>query len=272
MKNKMTLSLVIPVYNEAQRIDTMFAALRGGVGSAFLKLGEVIFVNDGSTDKTLKVLRSAKSTLARKLGVPVRIVHYTKNRGKGYAVKSGMAASTCDYLLLADVDVSTPFSELLKMDTHLKNGRPVVIGTRKNGHSTVVVPQPMYRQILGKCFTWLTQIILGMKNTDFTCGFKLFPRSIYPLIADRMTVDRWGYDAEIIYLAAKYGGVITEVPVAWYDDNRSKVRLWKDMYQSFVDLIAIRSNDIRGVYADTRKRVTLEKGVSAWQFVTNLLS
>lgn len=260
MKN---ISIVIPAYNEEQRLQIVFEALIKTWPKNY-SLKEVIFVNDGSADNTERVLLSKQKKLQHKLKVPVKLVSYPVNRGKGYAVKRGLLEASGEWVLLVDVDMSTPFVELNKFELKVKSGAKVIVGTRKNGHSTVVVPQPLYRQFMGKVFTYLTQFTLGMGVTDFTCGFKLINKVVYRDIAQYMSVERWGYDAEILYLAYKYGFDVIEVPVAWYNDQRTKVNLIKDVARSFVDLLQIRVNDMNSRYERETTRANLDTGVVLW--------
>lgn len=260
MKN---ISVLIPIYNEEERLSMVFEALLK-TWPKTISLKEIIFVDDGSSDKTVKIIKSKSKSIVKEFGVPVRLVSYSQNRGKGYAVRQGMKAATGDYLLISDVDMSTPFIELLKFKTKVMNGSDVTVGTRKNGHSTVVVAQPIYRQLLGKGFTYLTQFILGINVSDFTCGFKLLNRDTYKLIGEKMRVERWGYDAEMLYLAQKNNLCISEVPVAWYNDKRTKVNLLKDVMQTLSDLLTIRFNNVRGIYSEGKVRDTLKVGVFSW--------
>jgi glycosyltransferase involved in cell wall biosynthesis len=257
-----TLSLVIPVYNEALRLKITFQALEAKLGCPGFKLKEIIFINDGSTDETVKVLRQWREISPQKQ--IIKIVSYRVNRGKGYAVKRGFQAATSDYVLMLDVDMSTPLSQLKRMLRAVNRGNQVIIGTRKNGHSTVVIPQPLYRQILGRGFTLIAQLILNTWVTDFTCGFKLFSKAAYQKIGQMMQIDRWGYDAEVVYLAKKYGFKLAEVPVKWYNDRRTRVKVSLDIAQSLVDLMAIRKNDGVGAYEMEGKRVTLVGRMLAW--------
>ena len=168
-----TLDIIIPVYNESQRLKLTFQALNSFATPRGLKISKVIFVNDGSTDATLEVLESAK------IKFPKKIITYTHNQGKGSAIKLGFLNATADYALFMDADMSTPLTELSKLLPYIKEKIPVVIGTRKNGHSTVTVHQPWVREHLGKVFTFLSQLILNTWVTDFTCGFKA-PKLILP--------------------------------------------------------------------------------------------
>lgn len=229
MKN---ISIVIPVFNESKRIQKTFKALNELKLSRGIHLHEVIFVNDGSTDTTLKRIQSFINTSK----LPIKIVNYSDNRGKGYAVKVGMLASSGDYSLLCDADMSTPFSELVKFKKVLTNDIDVILGTRKNGHSTVIIHQPKYREILGKAFTKITQKSLGLSVTDFTCGFKLFSKKAVQSIFPYTIIERWGYDAEIVYLATRNNLKLKEVPVRWSDDKGSHVNVFIAAPQTLIEL------------------------------------
>ncbi len=257
------ISVLIPVFNEAERLEIIFQALAQAWPKRF-KLQEVLFVDDGSTDQTARLIKKQLPFLRSKLRVPVKLLSYQVNRGKGHAVKVGLQAATGDLLLLTDVDMSTPFSELQKFFARRVVASQVMVGTRKNGKSTVLLAQPLYRQIMGKGFTYLTQLLLGIKISDFTCGFKLFERKAYQTIAPMMKINRWGYDAEILYLAKKYQFTMTEVPVSWSNDERSKVNLLRDVVKSLLDLLAIRLYDWRGSYTLVSDRDTLKTGLFSW--------
>lgn len=234
-----TISFVIPIYNEEKRIAKTFLALKKFVAPQGIKLSEVIFVDDGSKDKTKLLVRNTKVALEKKLKAKVKLISYPKNQGKGYAVKQGMLASNADYSLFFDADMSTPLSEFEKFMPFIKRGTDAIIGTRKNGQSTVLIHQPKIRELLGKGFTLITQKILGLSVTDFTCGFKAFSKNSKIQIFKRCTIKRWGYDAEIIFLAQKYNFSIAEKAVIWSNDKNTKVNLFKAVPQTFIELFLI---------------------------------
>lgn len=242
---KKSLSIVIPVFNESARIGKTFAALEKLTLPTSLTLDEIIFVNDGSTDNTELSIKN--SALKNKFNI--KLLSYKENRGKGYAVRQGMLASTADYTLLTDADMSTPFEELAKFEKYVAKNADVMIGTRKNGHSTVIVHQPLHRELMGKCFTKLSQLILNTWVTDFTCGFKLFSRQATLELFPKAQIERWGYDSEIIFLARKAHYPIYEVPVKWSNDQRTKVNLLGDSIQSLKELLIIRKIDLSGRYS-----------------------
>ena len=235
-----TLSFVIPVYNEQTRIKKTFEALKRVKLPHGLKLSEVIFVNDGSTDQTktkINRFRSKNKKIAN-----IKLVNYEKNMGKGFAVRQGMLSGSADYILFFDADMSTPLSEIDKFVPLMEADADVIFGTRKNGQSTVLKHQPLYRELLGKGFTLMTKAALGVKTTDFTCGFKAFSRNASFRIFSKALINGWGYDAEIAFLAKKSGFEIYEQSVIWTNDERTKVKLYKAIPQTVADLFKIHLN------------------------------
>ncbi|KKT36235.1 MAG: Glycosyl transferase, group 2 family [Candidatus Collierbacteria bacterium GW2011_GWF2_44_15] len=239
---KTSLTIVIPVYNEASRLQRAFDSLNSLRLPSPLKVNQVIFVNDGSKDESLKILRNAK------LKFPKKIISYRHNLGKGYAVKRGMLASKSEFTLLTDADIATPLTEIDKFLPYIKAGLDVIIGTRKNGRSTVTVHQPFIRENMGKVFTALSRLILGVNVTDFTCGFKVFKKGAREAIFKRALVNRWGYDSEVLFLAHKLGFNMVERSVSWADQRNTKVRLLNDAVNSFKELLEIRFNYFSGKY------------------------
>ncbi len=233
-----TISFVIPLYNEEKRLNKTFDALSKLSLPYGLKLDKVIFVSDGSIDNTVRLLERFKKTV--RIGKSIQILAYKKNRGKGHAIKTGMLESNSDYTLFFDADMSTPLSELKTFMPFIKDGIDVIVGTRKNGESTVIVHQPKYREILGKGFTMITQVVLNLNVSDFTCGFKAFSKRSIKKVFENSKVSGWGYDAEIIFIAKKYGFSIDEKAVIWTNDERTKVKIYKAVPQTFMELWQIR--------------------------------
>ncbi len=242
MRKLISIDLVIPVYNEEKRLNRTFDSLNSFKCPSPLKINRIIFVNDGSKDSTLKLIRHTR------IKFPKSVISYKRNQGKGFAVRKGMLDSSADYALLTDADISTPLSEIYKFIPFMKAGIDVVIGTRKNGKSTVVKHQPFIRENMGKVFTALSRLILGVNVTDFTCGFKAFKTGARQEIFKRAKIHRWGYDSEILFIAHKLGFNIVEKAVVWADQTNTKVKLLKDAIDSFKELIQIRYNYFSGKY------------------------
>jgi len=234
------LSIIIPVYNEEKRIRNLDKVL--AFFGQFSLPWEVVIVNDGSRDTTLDQLQNWS------MRKEIKIVSYDRNRGKGYAIKQGMLAAKGEHRLFMDIDLSTPLEEF-HLFLPLLGKYDVIIGTRKSQVGQIIEHQPWLREKLGKGFTWLSRFILNVQVSDFTCGFKCFTRRAANIIFPRLTIERWGFDAEILYLTKKFGLTIKEVGVRWRNDPHTKVNLKRDVWRSFVDLIQIRYNDFRKIYS-----------------------
>jgi dolichyl-phosphate beta-glucosyltransferase len=235
-----TLSIVIPVYNEEKRVHKAFTELKKLRLPHGLKLAEVIFVNDGSTDTTESRIMNYESSIKRQIqNTKYKILSYKKNRGKGYAVRMGMKTSSADYALLCDADMSVPLADIALFGKAIFRGDAVIVGTRKTGRSAVIKHQPLYRELLGRAFTKISQLTLGTNVSDFTCGFKLFSRNARNTVFTKSVIDRWGYDAEIILLAEKEGFEITEIPVSYLDDRGTRVNLLTAIPQTTKELMRI---------------------------------
>jgi dolichyl-phosphate beta-glucosyltransferase len=237
------LSIVIPAYNEEKRIG---GTLEGMIDYCRERpyAVEIVVVDDGSADGTRQVAESYSGR-----GVEIQVISYTPNRGKGHAVRTGMLAARGSYALFADADMSTPIEMLERFEPLMAAGEDVIIGTRKVAQATVARHQPFYRESMGKVFTWLSNTVLRLDVSDFTCGFKCFSHKAVEPVFSRQTVWGWGYDTEIIYLATRLGFRISEVPVVWYNDEATRVRLWKHVFTSFAELMAIWNNGRKGRYA-----------------------
>ncbi|MDP3973559.1 MAG: glycosyltransferase family 2 protein [Candidatus Daviesbacteria bacterium] len=237
------LSIIIPFYNEGGRIanlSLLFHYLRQKKFST-----EVILVNDGSTDESLKLIRKILKQLPPHHFF--ELISYQMNKGKGFAIKTGMLKAKGDYRLFTDIDFSTPIEEFDNYLPHLKKF-DILIGSRKKRGAKLLMHQPKIREKLGKGFTKLSQIFLGLNLLDFTCGFKCFSKKAAEEIFRRQRIDRWGFDSEILFIGKKRGFNIKEMPVTWRDDSNTKVKLPHDIITSLYDLLRIRLNNFKKYY------------------------
>lgn len=237
--NKPYLSVIIPVYNEegrVQRVKKVFSYLQRQSFSS-----EIIIVNDGSNDSTIEKVNKLHDTIQFKL------LSYQKNRGKGFAIKTGMLHAKGQFRLFMDVDLSTPINEFKKFLPVLKPDS-IIIATRKTNQSYLLKHQPKIRELLGKAFTLLSQYLLRVYVSDFTCGFKCFSSKVANDVFSKSIITGWGFDSEILYIAKSKKYEIHEIPVSWKNDPSSKVRFPKDMIRSLNDLLKIRINSFRGKY------------------------
>lgn len=233
------LSVIIPVFNEEKRIDNLSQVVSYLRKQKFS--WELLVVNDGSTDKTNRKLNLLKDKLGFK------IISYSLNQGKGFAIKTGMMSAKGKYRLFLDIDLSTPIEEFDHFHPFLKKF-DIIIGSRKMRSSHVLVRQPILREILGKMFTKISQNILQMNISDFTCGFKCFSEKAAGEIFYRQTIHRWSFDPEILYIGKIYKNSIKEIPVSWKDDPRTKVKFPHAILSSLKELLKIRINSHLSLY------------------------
>jgi dolichyl-phosphate beta-glucosyltransferase len=236
------VSLIIPAFNEEKRIGKSLEQILFFC-NAQREPYEVIIVDDGSTDNTVKLIRKQFGSQAR-----VRIIEQPMHRGKGAAVQQGMLQAGGEYLFFSDADLSVPIEMLPVFVSELQNHCDVVIGSRRKPGAQIEVHQPIFREMMGKVFTYLSNLILGLRHSDVTCGFKGFRREVAHDLFKRQRLHNWSFDPEILYLAGLRAYAVSEVPVSWRDDKATKVRLWKDTVASFLGLLAIRMNHWRGKY------------------------
>ncbi|HEY3119705.1 MAG TPA: dolichyl-phosphate beta-glucosyltransferase [Vicinamibacteria bacterium] len=233
--NTPDLSVVIPAYNEAERLPRTLARitafLRGRGGSY-----EVVVVDDGSTDGT-----------AARIGEEAIIVRHQDNRGKGHAVRTGMLRARGRRRLMTDADLSTPIEELPRLMARMDEGYGVVIASRALASSKIEVRQPWYREAMGRLFNVFVRVLAlpGLKDTQ--CGFKLFTAEAATEAFTPARLDGFCFDVETLFIATKRGHRIAEVPVVWRNDAATRVGPWRG-FVAFADLLRIRLNDWAGRY------------------------
>jgi len=234
------LVIFVPAFNEENSIAGVVKSIPRKV--AGVKKVLILVVNDGSTDNTFRKIKSLTKKYKFKL------ISYEKNRGKGFAVKSGIIYARGDYRLFMDIDLSTPIEELTKFLSVFKKNA-VIIGSRRMKEAVLKRRQPFIREFLGKGFTTLSQIILHLDILDFTCGFKCFSRKASVKIFFLQKIDGWGFDSEILFIAKKLGFSIKEIPIFWVNNPGTKVKFPQDIIFSLLDLLRIRLYDFLNKYA-----------------------
>jgi glycosyltransferase involved in cell wall biosynthesis len=238
------LSIVIPLYNEEKRIPESIEKL----GSYFKNQKysyEIIFVNDGSSDNTVSKINSEISK--QKNLKNIRIIDNKKNHGKGYVIRQGIMNSFGKYVLFTDVDLSTPIEEVEKLFPYIEK-YPVIIGSRYLKKDSIKIAQPLSRRIISRAGNLFVKTFLGFPYKDTQCGFKLFESNASKDIFKRSTINRWGFDMEILAIAKLLGYKVKEVPVNWYDDPRSQVRAGRAAANTIKEVIKIKDNIKKGVY------------------------
>jgi glycosyltransferase involved in cell wall biosynthesis len=243
-----SLSIVVPVFNEARRLPIVFAALDAEgeerARAAELDLTEVIVVDDGSTDETPQLL-AARRELDPRLGV----IRFEHNRGKGAAVRAGVLAAAGSHVLMTDVDLSTPLSDLQTLAAALRDGNDVAIGSRALPSSRIVVHQPRHRELMGKSFNMFLRLLTQVPYRDTQCGFKLFVRERAQVLFEVQRVEGFAFDAELCLNAARLGLRIAEVPISWTDNRETKVTLVRSSLRMSLDLFGIAWRAHRPLHA-----------------------
>lgn len=242
-----SLSLVIPAYNEGKRLPDTLRSVAAFVPSGRFGPVEVIVIDDGSTDDTTACAEDLLDILEL-AGARARVLRNSRNRGKGYSVRLGMREAGNDWILLTDADLATPLAEAERLQQAAEEGgHQIAIGSRGLDRSLIRVRQPMYRELAGRLFNLNMRAVMGLDYADTQCGFKLFSREAARKIAARQRVERFGFDAEQLYLAGKLGLSVVEVPVRWNDMPGSSVGLL-DGLRAFLDLWAVKLYDLTGRY------------------------
>lgn len=211
------MSVIIPAYNEASRLPrTLRSAMNFLEAQSFTS--EIIVVTDGSADDTENV---AQSFVGK--SIPVKVLDFSVNRGKGFAVRAGMAAATGEYRVFMDADGAVSIDHVLAFISKAKQGFDVVIGSRALDESQKLGRQPFPREQLAVCFGFLQRSVLKLKIVDTQCGFKLFTAQAADGLFPLCTLDCAYFDAELIYLAINLGYEISQVPVVWKHDNETRL-------------------------------------------------
>ena len=237
-----SVSIVIPAYDESARVgltlEKVLAYVAGRGWDA-----EVIVVDDGSRDNTIQIVRSYADRNPR-----LRLLENPGNRGKGYSVRNGMLHAHGDALLFSDADLSAPIEEAEKLFAALKDGADIAIGSRWLQSDLQTERQSLIRQLFGRVFNLLLRITLGLKFKDTQCGFKLFTRQAAKTIFPLQSIERWGFDPELLYLAKKFNFKVEEVPVAWAHSEGTRINPLRDGAKMFLEMLKIRWNALSGKY------------------------
>ena len=239
------ISIIVPAYEEQARlgdsVKQILAYIEGGKLSA-----ELIVVDDGSKDKTAEIAESAASDFH---DLTTKVIRYETNRGKGYAVKTGLLAARADIAVFSDADLSTPIEELSKLVEPIQTGEyDVTFGSRALDRSLIGTHQPWRREQGGRVINLIIKTMSGLPFADTQCGFKAFNMKKFRPLLETMTIDRFGFDVEFLFVAAHHKLRLKEIPVRWNNVEGSKVSVVRDTRRMFTELNQIRRNAKRGVY------------------------
>jgi len=243
MDREIYLSVVIPAYNEEELIkDTLNSV------ECFLSCQkynyEIIVVDDGSQDSTFSAVKDLVPSFGN-----LKIIRNGRNRGKGYSVSRGMLFSKGKFRIFMDADNSTSIDQITNLFPFLENGYDVVIGDRTLKESRIKKHQPLHKELLGNIGNKLIRFLAVPEIGDTQCGFKLFSAEAAEDIFSKLTIDRWGFDIEVLAIAKSLGYKIKTVPVAWSNREKTNVRL-RDYILTFLELLKIKMNSIRKKYGN----------------------
>jgi dolichyl-phosphate beta-glucosyltransferase len=241
------LSIIIPAYNEAARISgtlekTLAHLARRGWDA------EVVVVNDGSCDNTAQIVCDYAGKNSQ-----LRLLENPGNRGKGYSVRNGMLNARGEILLFSDADLSSPIEEAEKLFAVLDQGADIAIGSRWLRSDVQTQRQPLYRQLFGRAFNAMLRLTLGLHFKDTQCGFKAFTRKAANTIFPLQTINRWGFDPELLYLAQKFKFKVVEVPVEWAHREGTQISPLRDGAMMFMEMLKIRWNALSRKYIGVGK-------------------
>lgn len=234
------LSIIIPAHNEEQRLPPSLRKIQEFL-AAQSYTAEVVIVENGSHDRTLEI------ALAFARQAPFIRVLKEEARGKGLAVRRGMLEAQGEYRFICDADLSMPIEQVNRFLPPTLAAPEIAIGSRELP-GAVRYNEPAYRHLIGRVFNTLVRwaALPGLQDTQ--CGFKCFHHTAAEVIFPLQTLSGMSFDVEVLFIARRRGFRIHEVPIDWYFDPDSRVRLVQDSLRMFTDLLTIRRNAHQGLY------------------------
>jgi glycosyltransferase involved in cell wall biosynthesis len=239
------LSIILPVHNEEKRLPKTLEQVNNFISSQSYP-SEVLIVENGSSDRSLEIASAFCDSH------PAFSVYHEEARGKGLAVRSGMLKARGEYRIFCDVDFSMPVEEISRFLPPHQQNIDIVIGSRE-APGAVRYDEPAYRHFIGRIFNSMVRIVVLPGIQDSQCGFKLFSARCAEDVFNKQTLDGMSFDVEVLFIARRAGYSIAEIPVPWYFNPDSRVRLVDDSMRMAVDLLIIRRNARRGIYGPAAK-------------------
>lgn len=234
----LALSVVVPAYNEEHRLPRLLQALDRELDTVLrpteMQLGEVIVVDDGSSDRTAEIVQDFDGLAGR-----LNLIRLPENRGKGAAVRAGMLAARGDRALMTDADMSTPLSDVVGLSAALDAGADIGLGSRALDRSQVLVHQPAVREFMGKGFNVLLRLATDIPWRDTQCGFKLFRLSTTRPLFEAQRIEGFAFDAELCINARRLKLSVVEVPVHWSNESDTRVRIASSSSRMALDVVRI---------------------------------
>ena len=246
------ISVIIPAFNEAIRLGNTLRAVVDYLRESSPE-SEVIVVDDGSSDNTADLARESFKDAG---DLRTSVISYKSNLGKGRAVRLGLLAARCDVALFSDADLSTPITEAPKLVEPIVAGQyDVTFGSRALDRKLIGVHQSWRREQGGRIFNLAVRLGTGLPFWDTQCGFKAFRMSVCRPLVEAATIDRFGFDVELLYLTFRAGLNLKEIAVRWDHNEGSKISLASDSIRMLGEVGLIRRQARRGVYDAAIKAV-----------------
>ncbi|AEA47373.1 dolichyl-phosphate beta-glucosyltransferase [Archaeoglobus veneficus] len=231
-RNEISVSVVLPAYNEASRLENAVGEVVKALDAAGYNY-EVIIAEDGSTDGTAEIAAKLAD------GNRIRHLHSDERLGRGKALMRAFEAARGSIVAYLDVDLSTDLKHLKELiDAIAIEGYDIAIGSRLAKGSRA--ERPVKRDVASKGYNFLVRFLLGSKIKDHQCGFKAFRRDIVLSLGKRAKDTHWFWDTEVLVLAQQEGLRIKEIPVEWRHGGATKVRFWKDIVYMFRQILRMR--------------------------------
>jgi dolichyl-phosphate beta-glucosyltransferase len=237
------ISIIIPAYNEQSRLPQSLEQVANFVAAQSYPI-EVIVVDNNSTDSTSQIANefAEEFPFARALFEP--------HQGKGAAVRTGMLAGRGSYLIICDADFSMPIDEVSKFLPANGDSYDVAIASREV-RGARRVGEPEYRHIMGRVFNLIVRVLAIHGIQDTQCGFKSFRREVAHDVFRLQTIEGWGFDVEVLFIALRHGYRLIEIPITWYYKPQSRISPFRDSINMVMEVMRVRINGLRGLYDQT---------------------
>ncbi|MDO9546029.1 MAG: glycosyltransferase [Pelolinea sp.] len=241
----MSISIIIPAYNEELLISSTIEAIRQHLIENFND-GEIIIINDGSTDHTQLAIETMIANNSTKISL--KLLNNANNRGKGFSVRRGMLASSGNVCVFIDADLPFKLDVLQEMQTRIFNDFDIVIGDRNNPGSKLVYVH-LIRKTAGRIYSSIVQLVISDGITDTQCGLKGFSAESAKCIFSKTRINGFGFDVEVLRIAQKHALSISKIPVEMINNRLdSRVHLIRDSILMFWNLVLIKANEWFGYY------------------------
>jgi len=243
-----SLSIIFPVFNEQLRINNSLNKIKKFIKFSKLKYTEIIFIDDGSTDRTFFIIKNFISQFKNNKKIKILLIKNYRNFGKGYSLRKAILRSRAKWILTSDIDLSVNINQYQKWFLNRTSKKNYFIYFGSRNHPNSKVQKKLSRYLLGQIFRFLIYFLFNIRFLDTQCGYKLYKNSIAKKIFLKLKDYRFAHDVEIILIANLMKILIKEMPVEWVHKNYSKVNILKDIFIMFWDLLIIKKRFLNKIY------------------------